>query len=100
MEVNYFLRLKVKRSKDDLFLSERKYILDLLKKAEIEFVKPISTPMSTAASLSHCGTLFHQANLFRSIVGGLQYLTFTRPDISFAVNRVVAQFMQTPLDTH
>jgi hypothetical protein len=66
--------------------------------------KGISTPMNASEKLSKIvGTLFSadEATRYRSIVGGrgLQYLTITRPDISFVVNKV-CQFMQAPTTSH
>jgi hypothetical protein len=64
--------------------------------------KPVSTPLSTSEKLSAFeGTLLgpNDATQYRSIVGALQYLTLTRPDISFSVNKV-CQFLQAPTETH
>jgi histone deacetylase 1/2 len=64
--------------------------------------KPVSTPLSTSERLSaHEGVPLgpNDAKNYRSIVGALQYLTLTRPDISFAVNKV-CQFLHAPTDTH
>ncbi|XP_047320766.1 uncharacterized mitochondrial protein AtMg00810-like [Impatiens glandulifera] len=62
--------------------------------------KPLHTPISSGSSLSrHDGDILPDPFLYRSTVGALQYLTNTRPDISFAVNRA-CQFMQSPTTTH
>lgn len=62
--------------------------------------KPCSTPMSTSCILSKFeGTDFDNPQLYRSTVGALHYLGFTRPDIAFAVHRV-SKFMHQPKDTH
>ena len=62
--------------------------------------KPISSPMSNAKPLSAFdGAIFPDLTLFRSTIGSLQYLSITRPDLSFAVNRV-CQFMHRPTTTH
>jgi histone deacetylase 1/2 len=64
--------------------------------------KPVSTPLSTSERLSaHEGVPLgpNDAKNYRSIVGALQYLSLTRPDISFAVNKV-CQFLHAPTDTH
>ncbi|KAL5722154.1 hypothetical protein ACHQM5_005711 [Ranunculus cassubicifolius] len=45
------------------------------------------------------GALFSNVTLYRSLVGALQYLTITRPDITYSVNQV-SQFMNSPTDTH
>ena len=64
--------------------------------------KPISTPLSTSGKLSiHEGSPLgsHDATQYRSIVGALQYLTLTRPDIAFSVNKV-CQFLHAPTTVH
>jgi hypothetical protein len=61
--------------------------------------KPVDTPISTSKATILPDPLFSDATRFRQIVGALQYLTFTRPYICFAVNRV-CQFMHAPTDSH
>ncbi|XP_042964638.1 uncharacterized mitochondrial protein AtMg00810-like [Carya illinoinensis] len=62
--------------------------------------KPLATPMpSTGQLISASDQLFDDPALYRSLVGGLQYLTFTRPDLSFSVN-YVCQFLQAPTMAH
>jgi hypothetical protein len=61
--------------------------------------KPVDTLISTSKVTILPDPLFSDPTRFRQIVGALQYLTFTRPDICFAVNRV-CQFMHAPTDSH
>ncbi|XP_026378312.1 uncharacterized protein LOC113272728 [Papaver somniferum] len=62
--------------------------------------KACSSPASATVKLSKSdGTLLPDPSEYRSIVGALQYLTWTRPDICYAVNQV-CQFMQNPTTTH
>lgn len=62
--------------------------------------KPVATPMSSSARLyASNGDSFPDTTLYRSVVGALQYLTITRPEISFAVNKV-CQYMQAPSSLH
>jgi hypothetical protein len=62
-------------------------------------VKPVSTPMAASTTLGRFeGSTITDTTLYRSTVGSLQYLPLTRPDISFAVNKV-SQFMQDPRNT-
>ncbi|KAK2966177.1 hypothetical protein RJ640_008743 [Escallonia rubra] len=83
-----------------LILLQRKYIIDLLIRTNLSDAKPVHTPMSTSTQLSrHSGEPHSSTFEYRSIVGALQYLSFTRPDISFAVNKV-AQFMHAPTSDH
>ncbi|KAM2097703.1 hypothetical protein ACFX1R_021210 [Malus domestica] len=96
--LHYFLGLKVQRSQQGLFLYQGKYLLDLLQKTKMEGAKPCCTPLGTT-KLDHSGIPLSNPTEYRSIVGALQYLTWTRPDISFVVNQV-CQFMHQPTDLH
>ncbi|KAK1632460.1 hypothetical protein QYE76_006775 [Lolium multiflorum] len=100
--LHYFLGLEVLRSSAGLSLTQHKYSLDLLRRAGMLECKHASTPMSATDRLSAFdGDLLasDDATEYRSIVGGLQYLTITRPDISFAVNRV-CQYLHALRTTH
>lgn len=68
----------------------------------MQLCKPVNTPLSTSERLSiHIGKKLgpDEATRYRSIVGALQYLTLTRPDISFVVNKV-CQFLHSPTEVH
>uniref|UniRef100_A0A2N9I1U4 Reverse transcriptase Ty1/copia-type domain-containing protein n=1 Tax=Fagus sylvatica TaxID=28930 RepID=A0A2N9I1U4_FAGSY len=83
-----------------LYLSQHRYIHDLLRKTNMHEAKPISSPMASSTSLSQFqGTPLSDPSSYRSTVGSLQYLSLTRPDIAFAVNKV-CQFMTNPTDLH
>jgi hypothetical protein len=91
--VHYFLGIKVQSTSMGLMLRQHKYTLDILTRAVMLSCKPVGTPISTSKATILLDPLFSDATRFRQIVGALQYLTFTHPDICFAVNRV-CQFMQ------
>ncbi|KAF7809961.1 Retrovirus-related Pol polyprotein from transposon TNT 1-94 [Senna tora] len=77
-----------------------KYIQDLLVKSKMDGACAISTPMVANAKLSKDGNnVMSDPSLYRSTVGALQYITVTRPELSFAVNKV-CQFMSNPLEEH
>ncbi|CAL9242961.1 unnamed protein product [Arabidopsis halleri] len=79
---------------------QRKYINDLLQKHNMLDAKPVSTPLSPTPKLSLLsGTALDDATEYRTVLGSLQYLAFTRPDIAFAVNRL-SQFMHRPTNEH
>lgn len=96
--LHYFLGIEVQRSKEGFSLSQTRYIRDLCSKCNMHNSKAITTLMSTTPMVPN-STPFSDSSLYRSVVGSLQYLSFTRPDISFAVNRV-CQYMQNPHDHH
>lgn len=65
---------------DGLLLTQQKYILDLLQKSRMAECKGLSTPATFKEKMSNAnGTLFSNLTFYRSIVGGLQYLSLTRP---------------------
>ncbi|GKU89172.1 hypothetical protein SLEP1_g3343 [Rubroshorea leprosula] len=61
--------------------------------------KLVSSPMATAAFQLHQGLKLSDPSSYRSLVGSLQYLNLTRPDITFVVNRL-SQFLHAPFDVH
>ena len=101
-KLHFFLGLEVTHTDSGMTLTQQKYFLELLRRAGMIKCKTTTTPMSVADRLSAfegAPLTDDDATEYRSIVGGLQYLTITRPDISYAVNRV-CQFLHTPRDTH
>ena len=89
--LHYFLGIEVAHRTAGLTLTQRKYALDLLRRVAMLKCKPEDTPMSATVrlvSVDSCHLGEDDATTYRSIVGGLQYLTLTRPDLSFAVNQV------------
>jgi histone deacetylase 1/2 len=101
-KLHYFLGLEVSHSDSGLTLTQQKYSLDLLRRAGMLKCKTATTPMSATDKLTALGGSLltaDEATEYRSIVGGLQYLTITRPDISYAVNRV-CQYLHAPRDLH
>ena len=94
--VHYFLGFEVLRTPLGLHLSQAKYAADLLHKTNMAAAKPCSTPMCLSNNLSLSDSEpFSQPSVYRSIIGALQYLTLTRPDLAFCVNKL-SQFLQTP----
>lgn len=82
-----------------LLLTQHKYIMELLSRANMADAKPIASPMVSSCKLSRFGSdTFDDPNLYRSVVGALQYATLTHPEISYSVNKV-CQFMSSPLET-
>ncbi|CAL9022062.1 unnamed protein product, partial [Prunus brigantina] len=100
-KLRYFLGLEVQyHSGGTIFVNQAKYARDLIKKASMVTCKPCSTPSKPHHQvLKDEGIPLPDPTLYGSIVGTLQYLTFTRPDIAFAVN-TVCQFMHSPTDVH
>eukprot|EP00253_Pinus_taeda_P007717 PITA_07717 len=99
-ELTYFLGLKIQQNEGGIFVSQTKYLKQILKKYGMEDAKPVCTPMVTGCSLSENdeSAAVHQPT-YRSMIGSLLYLTGTRPDIMHAVG-IVGRFQETPKETH
>jgi len=97
--VYYFLGIEVQSTSMGLMLRQHKYTFDILTRAGMLSCKPVDTPISTSKATILPDPLFSDATCFCQIVCALQYLTFTRLNIFFAVNRV-CQFMHAPTDSH
>jgi len=98
--LSYFLGVEVVPHKHGILLSQRRYILDLLSRTKMTGANPVQTPLPTSPPISlHSGTRLSDPSSYRTVVGSLQYLSLTRPDISFAVNKL-SQFMHQPTTAH
>ena len=80
-------------------LSQRKYTLDLLKETRKLGAKPCNTPMLVNTVLTKEGELFEDPEKYRRLVGKLNYLVVTRPDIAYSAS-MVSQFMDSPTVDH
>ncbi|KAL2940785.1 Retrovirus-related Pol polyprotein from transposon TNT 1-94 [Bienertia sinuspersici] len=98
--LKYFLGIECARSTNGMFLSQRKYTLDILRDAGLLGSKPVDTPLPQNHGLAaDSGPLYACPEQYRRIVGRLIYLTITRPDISYAVH-ILSQFMHAPRQAH
>ncbi|CAH9083140.1 unnamed protein product [Cuscuta epithymum] len=97
--LKYFLGIEVTRSKKGIFLSQRKYVLDLLTETGKLGAKPNTTPMVPNVQLTSEGIPFEDPERYRRLVGKLNYLAVTRPDIAYSVS-VVSQYMSSPTVDH
>lgn len=99
-ELNFFLGTQCTRNSSGLFLSQAKYIFDILQSTYMHNTKAIFTPiyvLDTLIALDGCA--FDDLHWYHNVVGSFQYLAFTRLDIFFVVNRV-CQFMDHPHFSH
>ncbi|GKA17817.1 ribonuclease H-like domain-containing protein [Tanacetum coccineum] len=97
--LNYFLGISVVRHPTGLFLSQKKFARQLLERAHMVNCNPSRTPIDTDSKLCLDGVPVQDPTLYRSLAGGLQYLTFTRPDLSYAVQQVCL-YMHDPREPH
>ncbi|GJZ21472.1 ribonuclease H-like domain-containing protein [Tanacetum coccineum] len=86
--LNYFLGISVSWDSSGMFLSQKKYVVEILKRAHMVTCNPSRTPIDTEFKLGADGDLVSDPTLYRSLAGSLQYLTFTRHDIFYAVQQI------------
>ncbi|GKB57200.1 ribonuclease H-like domain-containing protein [Tanacetum coccineum] len=87
-ELTFFLRLQVQQKEDGIFVSQDKYVADILKKFNFVIIKTASTPIETNKALlkdEKDEDVDVDVYLYRSMIGSLMYLTASRPDIMFAI---------------
>ncbi|KAL9285705.1 putative RNA-directed DNA polymerase [Arabidopsis thaliana] len=98
--LKYFLGIEVAHGPDGIFLSQRKYCLDIIEECGLSGARPVDTPLEQNHKLLvSTSDPFEAPDQYRRLVGRLVYLTHTRPELSYAVN-ILAQFMQVPLKDH
>ncbi|GJZ91112.1 putative ribonuclease H-like domain-containing protein, partial [Tanacetum coccineum] len=99
-ELTFFLGLQVKQKPDGIFISQDKYVAEILKKFDFANVKTASTPIETQKPLVKDEEASDvDVHLYRSMIGSLMYLTASRPDIMFAVC-ACSRFQVTPKSSH
>ena len=91
-ELKYFLGIEIVKKENELCLSQRNYLLDVLKKFGMSACKPLQIPLDVNSKFTYDdGEKIEDSQLYRSIIGSLIYATITRPDI---VHVVGVLFMQ------
>eukprot|EP00253_Pinus_taeda_P012346 PITA_12346 len=91
---------EVKQTKNDIFISQAKYVADILERFKMQNNKPSPTPtvMGLKLSKEDCSSNVNPT-LYKSMIGSLMYLTATRLDIMYAVS-LVSRFIETSKETH
>ncbi|KAH9752513.1 retrovirus-related pol polyprotein from transposon RE1 [Citrus sinensis] len=104
--LSYFLGIEVLYGQDCIYLSQKKYIRDLLAKVDMLECKGVTTPMCSGKDSKlqkvvkgELGYYVEDATHYRSIVGGLQYLILTRPEIAYSVHKL-SQYVSAPTMQH
>nr|GEU74404.1 hypothetical protein [Tanacetum cinerariifolium] len=83
-ELTFSLGLQVKKSEEEIFISQDKYVAEILKKFDFSFVRIASTPIETQKPLVKDEEATNvDVHLYRSMIGSLIYLTASRPDIMY-----------------
>jgi hypothetical protein len=99
-ELKYFLGFQVKQLQEGTFISQTKYIQDILNKFGMKDAKPIKTPMGTNGHLDlDTGGKSIDQKVYRSMIGSLLYLCVSRPAIMLSVC-MCARFQADPKEAH
>jgi hypothetical protein len=81
-ELSFFLGLQICQSNQGIFISQTKYIREMLKKFGMEYCKPVTTPMQTSCKLrKYDDSKSTDQRKYRSMIGSLLYVTTSRPDV-------------------
>jgi histone deacetylase 1/2 len=100
--LHYFLGIEVHQVDDGIVLSQAKYAQDVLSRVGMTHCSGSPTPLSSSEKITaREGDMLGPEDItnYRNMVGALQYLTLTRPDISYAVNKV-CQYLHAPTTVH
>ncbi|XP_062208878.1 uncharacterized mitochondrial protein AtMg00810-like [Phragmites australis] len=97
--LEHFLGISVTRSSGSMFLSQRQYTLEILERAGMTACKPCSTLVDTQSKVLSDGAPVEDVTFYQSLVGALQYLTFMRSNIAYAVQQVCL-YMHDPREPH
>ncbi|XP_019196063.1 PREDICTED: uncharacterized protein LOC109189893 [Ipomoea nil] len=95
----FFLGIEMVTTGNTVILSQRRYMSDILGRSGMIDSKPLTTPAAVTKLVTPSDELFDNPTQYRRIVGALQYLTITRPNLAFAVNRLY-QHMHSPTTEH
>ena len=99
-ELSHFLGLQIIQKPEGLFLSQEKYLKEMLKKFQMEDTSPISTPMVNGCQLRKDDPSPEvDQKMYRSMIGSLLYITASRLDIMHAVG-MVGRFQAAPKQSH
>nr|GEV93726.1 ribonuclease H-like domain-containing protein [Tanacetum cinerariifolium] len=96
---NHFLGISAQRTASGLFLSQSKFAEEIIERAHMQHFNPCKTPVNTESKIGPKGDHVVDPTLYRSLIGALQYLTFMRPDLSYAVQHVWL-YMHDPREPH
>jgi hypothetical protein len=98
-KLGYFLGIEVAYSSQGIYLSQRKYVLDLLSKTGMLHYKPLSTPIEQNHRLQAEAGEQVDKGLYQRLVGHLIYLSHTRPDIAYAAS-IASRYIHDPRKGH
>ena len=98
--VKYFLGLEIARSKEGIYLCQRKYASDIVAEVGLLGCRPAGSPIDQNHKLAKAdGALLADPQTYRRLLGRLIYLSATRPDLAYSIH-VLSQFMHAPRAKH
>ncbi|XP_071718534.1 uncharacterized mitochondrial protein AtMg00810-like [Rutidosis leptorrhynchoides] len=97
--LNYFIGISATDTASGMFLSQKQYAREILKRVNMINCHPYRTPVEPGAKLTTHDLPVQDPTLYRSLAGALQHLTFTRRDISYVVQQICL-FMHDPREQH
>ena len=98
--MHYFLGIEIRQREEGIFICQKKYTENLLKKYKMEGCKTVDIPLESKKALqTEDGSPKADQTKFRSLIGSLLYLTTTRTDIMYATC-LLSRFMQSPTQVH
>lgn len=97
--IHHFLGIEFTTTTKGLHLSQSHYVHSILERTNMLDYKPMSTPLEVKTKGLNNTLPYGDTTHYRGVVGALQYLTLTRPDLTYSVN-YVSQFMHAPTQAH
>ncbi|KAI0518628.1 hypothetical protein KFK09_006064 [Dendrobium nobile] len=98
-EVHEFLGINIHKTNNSFFLSQAKYAASILDQANMLRCNPLANPTCTKMPTEFKTETQQDPVCYRRLIGSLQYLTLTRPDLSYSIN-LLSQYMHDPLPSH
>ena len=99
-EIKFFVGLQLYQMKYGIYITQSKYVKEMLKTFRLEDSKPVSTPMVTGLKLSkNDGSTEVNPTLYRSMIGKLQYVVHRRPNIALSIG-IVVRFSDNHIENH
>jgi hypothetical protein len=99
-ELSFFLGLQITQRSEGMFISQEKYLREMLKRFQMEDSKPLGTPMVTRCKLrKNDDSPDVDQRSYRSMIGSLLYITTSHPDIMHVVG-MVGRFQSSPKQSH
>lgn len=98
--MHYFLGIEVVQSTNGYFISEKKYVQEILNRFQMQDCNPVKSPIEYGLKLSKDSEGEKvDSTLFKQIVGNLMYLTATKPELMYSVS-LISRYMESPTEMH